>query len=71
MRFRDQLRDWVFDLWADFWGVSPSRVLVMLAVIVCALAECAIRVGPVFGWISGNTYELLWMPCIVAGFALC
>ncbi len=70
MRFRDQLRDWVSDLWADFWGVSPARVAVMLAVIVWALAECAIRVGPTFGWISWNTYKLLWFPRIVVWLVL-
>jgi len=70
MRFRDQLRDWVSDLWADFWGVSPARVAVILAVILYALAEGAIRVGPVFGWISGDTYRAIWIPRLVVGVAL-
>jgi len=70
MRFRDQLCDWMSDLWADFWGVSPARVLVMLAVIVWAFAECAVRVGPLFGWISNDTYRAIWIPRFVVWLAL-
>jgi len=50
--FRDPLRDWVSDLWANFWDVSPARVAAMLAVIVFALTEGAVWIPRLFVWLA-------------------
>jgi len=70
MRFRDQLRDWLHDLWADFWGVSPRRLAAALALVAWAFAEAALRFAWGMRWISGETYGALWPFVAVGGFAV-